>query len=50
MGRSQLKITSPDPDYIVKRDRVQTPKKKAETDQLTSDDVLAIAPGHYWTG
>ena len=45
MGRSQLKITSPDPDYIVKRDRVQTLKKKAETDQLASDDVLAIAPG-----
>ncbi len=28
MGRSQLKITSPDPDYTVKRDRVDTLKKK----------------------
>lgn len=45
MGRSQLKVTSPDPEYTVKRQRVEKLKKKAETGQLTSDDVTIALPG-----
>lgn len=45
MGRSQWKLTSPDPEYRVKRERVETLKKKAATGQLTSDDVRLIDPG-----
>ena len=45
MGRSQWKMTSPDPEYRVKRERVEELKKKAATGQLTSDDVRLIDPG-----
>ncbi len=32
MGRSQWKLTSPDPEYKVKRDRVEALKKKRKSD------------------
>ena len=32
MGRSQWKLTSPDPEYQVKRDRVEALKKKRKSD------------------
>ena len=44
-GRSKLGITSNDPDYTVKRQRVEILKKKAEEGELTSDDVVIVDPG-----
>jgi transposase len=37
--RARLKVTSPDPMYVVKRTRVQTLKTKAFAGTLTSDDA-----------
>lgn len=45
LGRSQWKMTSPDPEYRVKRQKVEELKKKASIGQLTSDDVRVIDPG-----
>ena len=44
-GRSKLGVASNDPDYTVKRQRIQTLKKKAQTGELTSDDVIIVDPG-----
>jgi putative transposase len=44
MGRSQWKRTEPSPEYRVKRQKVETLKKKAEACELTSDDVTLIQP------
>ena len=45
LGRSKLRVTSPDPEYTVKRQRVEDLKKKAEAYELTSDDVAIVMPG-----
>jgi putative transposase len=45
LGRSKLRVTSPDPDYTVKRQRVEELKKKASAGELTSDDVTILMPG-----
>jgi len=45
MGRSKLEIPKKDLEYTVKRQRVLTLKKKAETGELTSDDVTIVDPG-----
>lgn len=42
---SGLKVTSPDPEYTVKRQRVEKLKEKAEAGELTSDDVASVMPG-----
>jgi transposase len=38
-NRGKLKVTSPDPLYTVKRERIETLKKNAEQGTLTSHDV-----------
>jgi len=38
-NRGKLKVTSPDPLYTVKRERVETLKKKAESGTLSSHDA-----------
>mgnify|MGYP001605547469 CR=1 FL=1 len=45
LGRSKLRVTSPDRDYTVKRQRVEELKKKAEAGELSSDDVTIVMPG-----
>ncbi|MHA1938889.1 MAG: IS630 family transposase [Candidatus Thorarchaeota archaeon] len=51
-NRGKLKITSPDPLYIVKRERVETLKEKAQAGTLSSHDAtdadqsLPPKPGH----
>lgn len=44
-GRSKLGVASNDAEYTVKRERIQTLKKKAQTGELTSDDVTLVDPG-----
>lgn len=41
-NRGALKVTSPDPLYTVKRDRIDSIKKKAEQGTLTSHDVPEV--------
>lgn len=45
MGRSKLEIPKKDPEYTIKRQRIETIKKKAEAGELTSDDITVIDPG-----
>ena len=41
-NRGKLKVTSPDPLYTVKRERVETLKKKAESGTLSSHDATDV--------
>jgi anti-sigma28 factor (negative regulator of flagellin synthesis) len=39
LEKSQKKVTSPDPDYIIKRQRVEQLKSKATNGGLSSHDA-----------
>lgn len=44
-GRSKLRVSSPEKEYQVKRERVEELRKKAERGQLTTDDRELVVPG-----